>query len=64
MLGLIPFLIVGLVMKQVYEEQILSKNDITEENQVVVEKTIEAKPEEEIKPEPEPVCDAHAIHAM
>ena len=50
---LIPFLMVGLVLKQVYEEKIIGQRDISEENQVVVEKTLEAKPEEEIKPEPQ-----------
>ena len=43
MIGLIPFLMIGLVMKQVYEEKIIGNRDISDENQVVVEKTIEAK---------------------
>ena len=54
MIGLIPFLIVGLVFKQVYDDNFAQKEDISNNNQVVVEQTIEAKPEEEIKTEPEP----------
>ena len=54
MLSLIPFLIVGLVMKQVYDDNFSNANDISEEKQIVVEKTIEAKPEEEVKLEPVP----------
>ena len=47
MLGLIPFLIVGLVMKQVYDDSFANRKDISEDNQVVVEKTIEAKHEKQ-----------------
>ena len=54
MIGLIPFLIIGLVFSEVYLKK---NNDISQENetnQVSVETTIETKPPE-IKLEPEVV---------